>query len=126
MTSRKQSSTRNQNGRIGKNGFSWAQKRQIRKKRRSSGQGLLERILEQFNYTHDSDLSNEDRVSIRDHPLGSQVPHRAQKLLLLPDDETETLGIISNAKRVSVDDNEIYSSSDRRIHRFARRYSGDH
>ncbi|XP_053988746.1 uncharacterized protein LOC128881571 [Hylaeus volcanicus] len=72
-------------------------------KRKATMPELLERLLEHFNYSRDSDIENGGRVSIHDHPLGNNEPRRVLKTLLLPDDEAETSNIISSAKRVSID-----------------------
>ncbi|XP_076626428.1 uncharacterized protein LOC143344338 [Colletes latitarsis] len=74
-------------------------------KRKRAMQELLERLLEHFNYSRDSDIGNESRVSIHDHALGNNEPHRVQKAFLLLDGEAETSRIILSARRVSVDAN---------------------
>nr|XP_012144608.1 PREDICTED: uncharacterized protein LOC105662967 [Megachile rotundata] len=79
------------------------------KKRKRSVQDQLERLLEHFNYSRDADVANENRVSTHRHSLGKDDPRRAEKLLSFPDEESETLRIVSSAERVSISNNKKIS-----------------
>lgn len=75
----------------------------VPQEKRHTGYQLLERFLEHFNYSRESAVANEERLSIHDHHLGNHKPRKVQKSLLLPDEEAETLRVISSAQRISVD-----------------------
>ncbi|XP_076674261.1 uncharacterized protein LOC143372174 isoform X2 [Andrena cerasifolii] len=81
----------------------------LHERRRHKAQRVLDRLLEHFNYSRDPKLG--DRVSMQqDHHLGSSEPHRVKKAMLLPDQEAQTLKVVSSAQNVSIDDNrESYS-----------------
>lgn len=89
-------------------------------KNRASTQEVLQQIL-------DSDSKMEGRVSVHDQPIGNREPRRVRReSSLLP--EEETFRILSNARAVSVDDNETNetdSALSSRVRRFVRKYSND-
>lgn len=95
--------------------------RRSNKKRASSSQELLERLLERFNYPGDSGPATHGRVSFHDRPLGNRAPRTVWKHLLRPDEEAETSGVISNAARVSLDDHGTDSSLRTRLRRLVRK-----
>ncbi|KAF3422134.1 hypothetical protein E2986_04337 [Frieseomelitta varia] len=75
------------------------------KKRRSTLQDLPERLLKYFGYSHDSTFVNKNVVSIHDHGLGENEPHKVHKTSIIPDEKTETLKIVSSVRRISIGDN---------------------
>ncbi|XP_076228019.1 uncharacterized protein LOC116434923 [Nomia melanderi] len=114
-TEEAQSATGNERNRLPR------KERRSNKKRTSSSQELLRRLLERFNYPRDSELAAHGRVSFHERPLGNREPRTVRKHLLRPDEEAETSAVISNAARVSLDDNETNSSSSGRLRRLVRK-----
>ncbi|CAL7947589.1 unnamed protein product [Xylocopa violacea] len=87
-------------------------KKMFIKKRRSTLQDLSERLLEHFNYTYDSNLLNDTTISLHDHGLGKDEPRKVWKTVFIPDEKSETLKIVSSARKVSLNGNRKQSSSD--------------
>ncbi|XP_076473671.1 uncharacterized protein LOC117153794 isoform X2 [Bombus vancouverensis nearcticus] len=83
---------------------------QIFGRRRSTLRDLPEQLLASFGYSRDSNSVNESIVLMHDHALGKDEPHKVQKMLIIPDQETETLRVVASARRVSVGGSDKRSS----------------
>lgn len=75
---------------------------QIFGRRRSTLRDLPEQLLASFGYSRNSNSVNESIVLMHDHALGKDEPHKVQRMLIIPDQETETLRVVASARRVSV------------------------
>lgn len=70
-------------------------------KKKSAPQDCPDQVLKHLGYFYDSNpILNDYVVSMHDHGLGKNTPHKVQKKAIIQDEDTETLKIVSSAKKI--------------------------